>query len=216
MSRIDPKLLSRYYDGELSSWEEEDLRARLEGDERAVALLASWDDLGASLCAWAESKAGHRADIAQAVVDRIHERPQLRLIAGGKADKIQPATPPVSEAARRRERFNLRWAAVGFFATAAAASLLLIQAAPSKERLPSASRAVVDVVSTAAAQVGLTVPERALEPVAADAEASIGSAIEAVEFGAHSGSIFMVSAGSTATPVVWLTDEPQGARVEPL
>ena len=42
------------------------------------------------------------------------------------------------------------------------------------------------------------------------------ASIEAVDFGNHPGTIFMVPAGDESTPVIWLEDEPAGARMERL
>ncbi|MCE7888933.1 MAG: hypothetical protein DYH12_04375, partial [Sorangiineae bacterium PRO1] len=49
-----------------------------------------------------------------------------------------------------------------------------------------------------------------------DEDVDPAATIEAVDFGNRGGSIFMVPAGAESTPVVWLVDEPAGARVEPL
>ena len=35
-----------------------------------------------------------------------------------------------------------------------------------------------------------------------------GASIESVDFGTRNGTVFMVSAGENAIPVVWLVDEP--------
>jgi len=67
---------------------------------------------------------------------------------------------------------------------------------------------------------------RSEAPASARAEAAFADplesapavAIEAVDFGARHGTIFMVGTGATSTPVVWVMDEPasSGGRMEPL
>jgi hypothetical protein len=50
------------------------------------------------------------------------------------------------------------------------------------------------------------------EPRAAGVGAAPGVSIENVDFGPHNGAIFVVSSGTRATPVVWLSDPPDETR----
>ena len=58
-------------------------------------------------------------------------------------------------------------------------------------------------------QAEVTFAARTLERPPVSDGASAGVAIESVDFGVGGGSIFMVQAGATPTPVVWLTEPPE-------
>ena len=59
-------------------------------------------------------------------------------------------------------------------------------------------------------EAGVTSTTRAIErPPTAEDDSTLGVAIESVDFGRGGGSIFMVQAGQTPTPVVWLTEPPE-------
>jgi hypothetical protein len=100
----------------------------------------------------------------------------------------------------------------------------------------AAAAAVMALVSTKGGEpphararptLAIAEPSRAVTPAVveeddATAEAaanpeSTGAAIEMVDFGAGGGTIFVVSKGTEATPVVWLSDdEPPARQAKPL
>ena len=84
-----------------------------------------------------------------------------------------------------------------------------------KAPAPSAPAPLAASFASPTAPVSPSAPTESL-PEPPDEDADLAATIEAVDFGNQPGSIFMVPAGEESTPVVWLEDEPAGARMEPL
>jgi hypothetical protein len=61
-------------------------------------------------------------------------------------------------------------------------------------------------------------PSERAEALESESEPDTGASIEAVDFGAQNGTIFMVATGPQVTPVVWLVDESAGSggKMKPL
>jgi hypothetical protein len=198
----DQQTLMQLYDGELPPDEIESARLRLEQDPEWRSVFEGLGQLSEAVCALCDA----RSEGADDLVDRV-----LREIDRDQARKPQGA---------RLIRLPLRRALLGVAAAAALAAgvALLIG------RTPGAVPSPEDVLSApVAALLQPLASDRAEEsPVVAvvedaDADLAPSVAIEAVDFGASNGTIFMVPTGSTATPVVWVMDEPAAqGRMEQL
>jgi anti-sigma factor RsiW len=194
MNRPSDELLMRYADGELSPAEIEELERRLEGDPEASAIIDGLDQLGDVVRALGERQGQGAGDIAGAVLAQIESD-----------ERHRPDAPPES-GARPVPGWTFPVAAAGL---AAAAAVAIWLATPGETPAPVAR-------SLPTAQPAAPSPTPAPQP---EDDVAPSVAIEAVDFGSHNGAIFMVSAGNTATPVVWLTDdvaESGGSRTEPL
>jgi hypothetical protein len=131
----------------------------------------------------------------------------LRLTADGRSLAAAPApAAPRSgkpggcgkDPPQRARRHGLVWS--GALAAAAASALLL---ASTDARSPASAHLPVSRSTS--------VPACDEVPGADPVAGPDGASIELVDFGAHGGSIFVISSGAASTPVVWLPDEPQGS-----
>ncbi len=200
MKELNHARLMQFYDGELSASDAIAFQAELTEhglEDEAREVMAGLDQVGDVIRALADSDAEARAEVADQIADRVLERLPL----------------PGPASSRRSAARIWGWSAgVGALALAAAA-LLVIWAAggPSTSQRPLASGPTAAERPVVAASVAADAP--------AGAESDPGVAIEVVDFGAHGGTIFMVSSGEeTPTPVVWLVDEGPDSqdRVEQL
>ncbi|MEZ4225191.1 MAG: hypothetical protein R3B13_29840 [Polyangiaceae bacterium] len=212
--------LMAHHDGELSEEERQALLATLTDEDEGV--LEGLEQLGETLRLHADQRAAAADDIADAIMAQLDaEQPSqsarragLRVIHGGASDaspEEKPAMPaPRPEPTMARQQRPGRAGRVFLTLSLAAAAALAVRAVTTE--YPRAHEAPV----VASFVAPLPVPEQ-VEPVeAADVEEP-AAAIETIDFGSQNGAIFMVSAGAGATPVVWLTDDPQsGDRMEPL
>lgn len=101
----------------------------------------------------------------------------------------------------------------GLFGVSAALALaaglaLFLRVAHGPVPLPSAA----EVLSAPLSALRLPLGSAAAPALEQEPEADPSVAIEAIDFGAHGGTIFMVPSGATATPVVWVMDEPAPAE----
>jgi hypothetical protein len=142
-----------------------------------------------------------------AKLDEDGARPALREIPGG-ADR-EPA--PALEPGERRSQVLF---IVGIGLAAAAAVLLWVSFQGERQTpAPVAKAPTTSVPTETPSPVAEGAPAVQL---AQEDEAAPAASIEAVDFGNHGGSIFLVPAGEETTPVVWLVDDAQGGRMEPL
>jgi hypothetical protein len=193
--------LMQLFDDELPPDEAATLEADLSDEE--LAQLEGLSQLSEMVRAHAETQRGGLgiADAVMARLDgvRVKDATTLRAVPGGRAD-----------ADRARPGKLL----LGISAALAAAAAVAMFAG----RMPTpAPTAVAHHDPTAVAP---PLPAPSLAPAAAPVveEGELTAAIESIEFGSTSGAIFMVSAGTETTPVVWLNDETAepGDRTEPL
>lgn len=176
------RALMQHYDGEVSLDD-----AELGDDDREV--LAALGQLGDCVRVWADEQS---LDVADAVMARLDERPALQALPGGGAPA--PSPPASSAAPARSTRSAWGWA----LGAAAAAALLI--------RLVTSESATTEPLLVAADP-----PTPTQEPAAVfeevQPEPDPAAEIESIEFGASGGAIFLVSAGTENTPVVWLSDD---------
>lgn len=177
------RALMQHYDGEVSLD-----AAELGDDDREV--LAALGQLGDCVRVWADEQS-LEVDVADAVMARLDERPALRALPGGGA----PAPSPLASSAAPGGSTRSAW---GWALGAAAAAALLI-------RLVTSESATTEPLLVAAAPATPThQPAAVLEE---GQEPDPAAEIESIEFGASGGAIFLVSAGTENTPVVWLSDD---------
>jgi anti-sigma factor RsiW len=190
VNRLNDELLMRLHDGELSDPEVRELERRLASDPQASSVLEGLHQIGDVVRALASERSAAADGIADSVLARIEAEPC--------------GSPPMS----RPIPIRSRWTLPAVAATLAAAAALFVWLGRAPDPVESAPVATLQ-------------PRPALEPSAAapvsDEDIAPAVEIETVDFGSHNGAIFMVSAGSESTPVVWLNDDaPPGDRTEPL
>jgi hypothetical protein len=200
--KLEQRTVMRYFDGELSDEEAADVEARLNSDPDAARLLTDLDRLSGLIREDALTRGLRHDDLADAVMARLEQ--QSAAPASSRPKLVAPS---------RARRIS---AAVGISVAMAAAAAVMVRV----RSLPSPH---ADGHGTSSALIPrelpasdpLAVTSRFEEEPRGDAPAA---AIEAVDFGAHAGSIFMVPEGEETTPVVWLVDEPGPSlgRMEPL
>lgn len=199
--------LMRLHDGELSAEEAAELERSLSQEDRAV--LGGLEQLGDVLRASEREELARFAGVADAVMAAL-EREQ-------EPAKVVPLRPrveadPELPASRRRKGRSTPVVIAGLALAAAAATALWLSTPPPAPSAPLPVAAPVE--PSLPAQATSATPATVAELVEEDADPA--ATIEAVDFGNRGGSIFMVPAGAESTPVVWLVDDPAGARVEPL
>jgi anti-sigma factor RsiW len=205
MTVRDEELLL-YYDGELSDEEAADLEQRLRADPRAHEVLAGLEQLGDVVRTLSERRVGAHGDVADAVMSRVADERRERGAASGSAH------PEASSSASGRAA--MRWAApIVAGALALAAGLVLVLR--SREPVEPVAPRPTAVMTPRAPEVipGTELSEQAGQE---DVEPQPAAAIQAVDFGAHNGTIFVVSGHQGATPVVWLDDSSLDERMKPL
>lgn len=222
MTRVDPLRLMQLHDGELTSEETAELERQIAQDAEARGVLEGLDQLGDFVRAFADAEArtGWAAQEESELVDGVMAR-----LADSDAGGVPAGPGPGPRAAGRQlvapRVAAPRWIAVGGALALAAAVMLAVGLGVKRGAgtIPSAAVALAPSVGPSAGAA--RAPGSVAAVGAADLEPSEppGVAIEMVDFGARSGTIFMVTSGEdSTTPVVWLVDEaPEGgARVEPL
>jgi len=195
MTQLDYQRLMLLYDGELSVEEATRFQAQLRQaghDALADDLIAGLDQVGDVVRVLSEADVENHAHLADGIADDV-----LRQIEVVTPAKRGPVGSPTAGS------WGLAAGVTGALALAAGV-LLFAWASAGPQGGVAENTAVQAPVGTDQLQVVGPVAHE----VAADVEADPGVAIEMVDFGAHSGTIFMVSAGGEAqTPVVWLVDE---------
>ena len=170
----------QYYDGELDLLSAQQLERQLSWDAPRRRYLDALDSVGDGV-----RDAMRQATPAFDLTDQIMAR-----VAADRA--AQPASSGQSRPTSWRRKVMVALG-VGLGSTAALAAGTVFWLSVG---MPSESQAEISVTA------------RTLEPPALD-DGARGVAIESVDFGAGGGSIFMVQAGQTSTPVVWLTEPPE-------
>lgn len=215
MSAPSDQRLMELYDDELGPEEAAELEQRLADDPDAAAVVRGLEQVGSVLREAAEADGALADDIAVRVMACIEAEESASSM--GAPTGAGEAPGGVLVTGRWRHAVPV---VAGVLALAAAALLVARWGAPTHRSViegatahPSAQAMQPRHVDKPAAGATKAKPGGA---VAADSPPPV--AIETVDFGSHDGAIFMVSAGSDSTPVVWLTDEPAaaGGRTKPL
>lgn len=187
-SPVTRRGVMQYHDGELDSRSAQQVEQRLAWDAQHRAYLGALDAIGDGVRD-ASRQGTPPLDLTDQIMARVaRERSPTKQPTGGRARLL------VSSPTTWGRKITLALG-VGLGSTAALAAGALFWLSA---EMPSNSEAEV------------TVTARAFErPPATDADSALGVAIESVDFGMGGGSIFMVQAGQTPTPVVWLTEPPE-------
>jgi len=207
MTRLDHRRLMLLHDGELSSEEAARLEAELgEAGLRELARgigdgLVQIGDVIRALAALDAQQGVAADDIAAQVMRRLEAAETESL----PSEDLEHGTGPNPGSERSANRW--RWVAGAGGALAMAATALIFAWSVGSLPTPPVGRRT----QVAAAGSSLDSPTGMIASVEPARGSRIdidpGVAIEMVDFGAQSGTIFMVSAGQEATPVVWLIDD---------
>jgi anti-sigma factor RsiW len=181
---VSRELLMRYHDGEVSEEEALFVARALEHEPALLEELGAYRELGSFVRVFAEQRLQQPFDISERVMRAI-EPPRAR---------VHSLVPRL-----------VTWVSLG--AAIAAGSVLVARswsappakaiaahtgsAGESAELLPRSS-------SSAAPEVSAALEEEPKPPPAT---------IESVDFGANTGTVFVVSTDSSDTPVVWMPDD---------
>ena len=179
----------QYHDAELDPIAAEQLERQLRWDASRRRYLDSLDTIGDGV-----RDAVRQATPAFDLTDQIMARVAAQSSSTRPSSSSDPSRPggalPAAPTWRRKIKVAL---GVGLGSTAALAAGALFWLSVG---MPSDRPAEISAAT------------RTLEPPALD-DSARGVAIESVDFGVGGGSIFMVQAGQTSTPVVWLTEPPE-------
>jgi anti-sigma factor RsiW len=160
---------------------------------------------------------------ADAVRRLIERDPSARCVLDGFGDVSaaihswaedggRTAAPAPWRGDRALERPRPRAQAVVWMGAAAAAAVMAL-ASTATDTFPGASAPRAPLASAShAAPVSASVESAPSD----DGSEATGAAIEVVDFGSGSGTIFVVSKGAQATPVVWLSDDPPERQAKSL
>lgn len=223
---IDQRTLMQYFDGELNEAESAEVEAWLESDPEAERVLAALEQISDVV----RATVLERTQPPEGLTDRVMDYIGCHSIEGPtNVVELHPAPPTtgqdfgVPRAPEEPHAWVRRSAPLAFAALAAAAAVALVLGrghAPASHA-PGA-QAESSFVATSSPVIG-PVPQAQVAPQPAEAdlpepEPAPSIAIESVDFGPREGTIFMLSEGEAATPVVWLMDEPAPLRdtMEPL
>jgi anti-sigma factor RsiW len=184
--------LMLYADGELDGDRLAEVEAELARSERARRVVASIRRTGDLLRAQVDETAGHAGadDVAAAVMRTIEA---ARLEEGRK-------TPSVVRGP------SSWWYAMGGLAAAAAVAMVVWRVvgaglATQVADGPAPSGGPASVSGTEVASARLPAPDYDPEP---------SVSVDAVDFGARTGTIFYVPADKGTTTIVWLSDDESG------
>jgi hypothetical protein len=215
MTRLDHLRLMQHHDAELIPEDAELFESELSAaglEAEAESLQAGLAQVGDFVRAIARLDAAAHAASADGIADEV-----LRRLSAG-ALPAESGTGSASTALARRGSLRWGWAAGAGGVLALAAGVLLFTWSGDHSPTPT----VVGLESAAPGPIA-SLPSMAVTSagprLSSRGEPDPGVAIEMVDFGARSGTIFMVNSGEeTPTPVVWLVDEApdSGGRVEQL
>ncbi len=195
--------LMLYVDGELDAQRVADVEAELARSPRARELVASIQHAGALVRAHADERAS--AAGADGIADLVMSR-----IDAETAANVVPlpdrSHSPRSAGVRQPSSRSGLWYAVGGLAAAAAAALVVwrlvgADLTPQALNPPHPSVEPPSPAGPEVASARSAVPD-------ADQEPSVS--VDAVDFGARTGTIFYVPADKGTTTIVWLSDEESG------
>jgi len=221
---VDPDELMAYFDGELSPGHAARVEQTLDRDPASRAMLAEWELVGAAVRDWYECVSASPRAATDGLVREFDAHTAGAVVpfpaltpsgwfahrdseGQGRAHRTIPVADPANPV-RLPAHSAWRHAAGAALAVAAAALLLVKTAGYDSGFGPN--------VDELARTEALGLPGR---DARAGADDQPGAAIEALDLGERQGTIFLVSAGSEVTPVVWVEDDlpsEDGTNVLPL
>ena len=178
--------LMQYADGELDPARKVEIDQWLAGSGEGRAIVASF------------------AELSEVVRD--HAQSTHHPLADGIADEVMARIEAGAPVVPLRARTQAGWLgyAAAALAVAAAAALLVWRVAG-----PSVSPQAMHAPSASPSQSGAETAV-AVSPNEEAEEREPGVSVDAIEFGAHTGTIFYVPTDTGTTTVVWLTDDDTG------
>lgn len=182
--------LMAYADGELEPERAAEIEKYLSTSEEGRALVGTFGELGNLVRDHAEGaaqRAGADA-IAHEVMKRIEGEPPASMRRPASVHRLRHLAPVA--------------AATAALALAAAVALVVSSMGPSPDPNLRASSSA----STRPSSTGVLVAS-APTPAPDTEDKEPGVSVDAVEFGAHAGTIFYVPTDTGTTTVVWLTDD---------
>ncbi len=182
--------LMAYADGEVAPDRAAEIERHLVTSPRARALVATFDELGARIREHAEASSA-AGDVVDNVMARIDAQPVVPIRREATVHPLRSAAPIA--------------AATAALALAAGIALLVSRVASGPTRDPQAISSGDPQLAPSSALVA-----SAPTPPAEAEDREPGVSVDAVEFGAHAGTIFYVPTDTGTTTVVWLTDDDSG------
>jgi|GEM_PF-572141 len=199
IASITTEDLMRFVDGELDAEMEAVVLNQLENDEHSRAIVMTLLEIGNRVREHADMRAAAAgADgIASLVMARIGQDSLPNTSSTGMSGKVVPlgtvAAKPTGVAP----------IAVGGLVFAAAAAFLLWQFGGDYSQPVTAGKATLSAANGTAVA---SIPSAFTAPGYQEQEPVV--TVDAVDFGARTGSIFYVPGNFGPTPVVWLADDP--------
>ena len=191
---VDSHELMMFADGELDAEREVFVANQVRDDGRARAVVGTVLEIGARVREDADRRAKEAGadDIASLVMARIEQE------AAGKVVPLRAA---------ERRAVGIGPVAIGGLALAAAVALLVWRVAGVDWAQPVPTGRMAAGPSVNPEMVVASAPAPA-----ADYDPEPGVSVDAVDFGARTGTIFYVPSDTGTTTVVWLTDDEAGGN----
>ena len=183
--------LMAYADGAVAPDRAAEIERYLSTSPRARALIATFDELGARVREHAQASSSAAGDVVDNVMTRIDAEPNAPVRRGATVHPLRGAAPIA--------------AATAALALAAGIALLVSRVADGPASAPLAASSGDPQLAPSSALVA-----SAPTPPAEAEDREPGVSVDAVEFGAHAGTIFYVPTDTGTTTVVWLTDDDSG------
>lgn len=194
---VSRELLMRYHDAEVSEAEARVVEAALEQEPALVEELEAYAELGSFVRAASDSRAVLEFDIADSVMAAVQtESPRV----ARPPARVHSLLPRIAT-----------WVSLG--AAIAAGSVLVARSWSAPPASHGGTRGAHAVTGEPASVSPSAAPDLSAAPELAAAlqpeeEPKLPPAtIESVDFGGNNGSVFVVSTGSSETPVVWMPDD---------
>lgn len=193
--------LMLYVDGELDDDRVADVEAEIKRSQHARDVLISLGQAGALVRSVADARA--QAAGADTIVDDVMARIAAET-AGNVVELRSRAKGAVQETSSASARTTV-WYALGGLAAAAAVALVIWRIAGA-DLAPQAHNDLppphtAETAGTEVASTGIPAPDYDPEP---------SVSVDAVDFGARTGTIFYVPADTGTTTIVWLSDDESG------
>lgn len=193
---VSRELLMRYHDAEVSEDEARAVEAALEQEPALVEALEAYAELGNFVRASSDSRAVQSFDISDRVMSAIAAVPQRTARPPARVHSLLPRIAT--------------WVSLG--AAIAAGSVLVARSWSAPQSAVGGRGAHVAAgehspLAPSAAPDLSAAPELAAALQAEDEPKLPPATIESVNFGENAGSVFVVSTGSSETPVVWMPDD---------
>ncbi|MEO6600479.1 MAG: hypothetical protein ABIQ16_11435 [Polyangiaceae bacterium] len=193
---VSRELLMRYHDAEVSEEETRVVEAALEQQPSLLDELEAYAELGNFVRAASDSSAVQSFDISDSVMAAIATVPQR---TARPPARVQSLLPRIAT-----------WVSLG--AAIAAGSVLVARSwsappSPADERGTHVAAGEHSPLAPSAAPDLSAAPELAAALQGEDEPKLPPATIESVDFGGNTGSVFVVSTGSSETPVVWMPDD---------